>query len=153
MFGISRTTLLYYDKIGLLHPTSRTENGYRFYEESAVNRLQQILLFKNAGVPLAQIKNLIIAEESVIIGLLMKQLGELNTEINVIKQRQQYIINILANTCIAKNIKNMDKKNLDIILQNAGIDKNHKIDWHSEFEKHSSEQHHNFLSMLGLSDN
>lgn len=43
--GISIRTLQYYDKIGLLHPTKYTESGYRLYDDTALEKLQQILLF------------------------------------------------------------------------------------------------------------
>ena len=43
--GVSRRTLQYYDKIGLLRPTEYTESGYRLYDDAALERLQQILLF------------------------------------------------------------------------------------------------------------
>lgn len=42
--GVSVRTLQYYDKMGLLHPTARTEAGYRLYDDAALERLQQILL-------------------------------------------------------------------------------------------------------------
>ena len=43
--GISIRTLQYYDKLGLL-PAMRTESGYRLYDDAALERLQQILLFR-----------------------------------------------------------------------------------------------------------
>ena len=43
--GISIRTLQYYDKLGLL-PAMRTESGYRLYDDAALERLQQILLFQ-----------------------------------------------------------------------------------------------------------
>jgi DNA-binding transcriptional MerR regulator len=150
MFAISRTALLYYDKIGLLCPTYRDDKGYRFYEDSDINRLRQIMLFRDAGLPLEQIKNLIVSEESAIVGLLMKRLGELNDEISMIKRYQRFIITILEKTFIAKNMNNLDAEKFETILKIAGIDKSHKQDWHTEFEKHSPEQHQNFLSMLGV---
>ena len=44
--GVSIRTLQYYDKIGLLHPAHRTQAGYRLYDDAALERLQQILLFR-----------------------------------------------------------------------------------------------------------
>ena len=45
--GVSIRTLHYYDSIGLLRPTQVTESGYRLYDETALERLQYILLFGN----------------------------------------------------------------------------------------------------------
>ena len=53
--GISIRALQYYDKIGLLPPTQHTEAGYRLYDEAALARLQQILLFRELEFPLKDI--------------------------------------------------------------------------------------------------
>ena len=47
--GVSVRTLQYYDKIGLLHPTEYTQAGYRLYDDTALEKLQQILLFRELG--------------------------------------------------------------------------------------------------------
>ena len=44
--GVSIRTLQYYDTIGLLKPIEYTESGYRLYDDTSLERLQQILLFK-----------------------------------------------------------------------------------------------------------
>ena len=57
--GVTNRTLHYYDEIGLLHPASYGENGYRYYGEEAVLRLQQILFFRELDLSLEQIKAII----------------------------------------------------------------------------------------------
>lgn len=54
--GVSVRTLHYYDEIGLLKPAAVGANGYRRYDEAAVYRLQQILFYRELGLPLAQIR-------------------------------------------------------------------------------------------------
>lgn len=54
--GISVRTLHYYDQIGLLPPTGKSEGGYRLYDEKAQETLQQILFFREFDLPLGQIK-------------------------------------------------------------------------------------------------
>jgi MerR family transcriptional regulator, thiopeptide resistance regulator len=54
--GITRRTLHYYDEIGLLKPARIGENGYRYYGEEALLRLQQILLYRQLDIPLDQVK-------------------------------------------------------------------------------------------------
>ena len=54
--GISIRTLQYYDKIGLLTPAMRTEAGYRLYDDTALERLQQILLFRELEFSLSDIR-------------------------------------------------------------------------------------------------
>lgn len=54
--GISARTLHYYDEIGLFVPTSKSEAGYRLYDDKALETLQQILFFREFGIPLKEIK-------------------------------------------------------------------------------------------------
>lgn len=57
--GVSVRTLQYYDSIGLLSPSERTESGYRLYGEKELERLQQILLFRELEFPLKDIGRII----------------------------------------------------------------------------------------------
>ena len=57
--GVSIRTLQYYDSIGLLKPAEYTESGYRLYDDAAMERLQQILLFRELEFPLKEIKEII----------------------------------------------------------------------------------------------
>lgn len=54
--GISVRTLHYYDEIGLLKPTEKSEAGYRLYDDEALETLQQILFFREFDIPLKEIK-------------------------------------------------------------------------------------------------
>lgn len=57
--GVSVRTLHYYDKIGLLHPAAVTGAGYRQYDDTDLERLQQILLFRELEFPLKEIKKIL----------------------------------------------------------------------------------------------
>ena len=54
--GISVRALHYYDEIGLFRPTAVSEAGYRLYDDKALERLQQILFFREFDMPLRDIK-------------------------------------------------------------------------------------------------
>ncbi len=56
--GITPRTLHYYDEIGLLKPSQVGDNGYRYYGEESLLRLQQILLYRQLELPLEEIKKL-----------------------------------------------------------------------------------------------
>jgi DNA-binding transcriptional MerR regulator len=53
--GVTTRTLRYYDEIGLLSPARTGDNGYRYYDEGSLLRLQQILFFRELEVPLKYI--------------------------------------------------------------------------------------------------
>ena len=57
--GVSIRALQYYDQIGLLRPSARTEAGYRLYDDADMERLQQILLFRELEFPLKEIKEIL----------------------------------------------------------------------------------------------
>lgn len=57
--GISIRTLRYYDEIGLLKPARISENQYRFYDDKTLEKLQEIMFFKEMDIPLETIKKLL----------------------------------------------------------------------------------------------
>lgn len=61
--GVSIRTLQYYDTIGLLKPIEYTKAGYRLYDDTTLERLQQILLFKELEFSLKEIKEIIDAPD------------------------------------------------------------------------------------------
>lgn len=56
--GVSIRTLRYYDEIGLLKPTELSDAGYRLYDSKALERLQEIMFFKELEIPLEDIKKI-----------------------------------------------------------------------------------------------
>jgi len=56
--GISVRTLHYYDQIGLLKPSQVTDAGYRLYDDEALEKLQQIMLYRELEFPLKDIRDI-----------------------------------------------------------------------------------------------
>lgn len=54
--GISTRTLRYYDQIGLLKPARINSSGYRIYGQDEVDKLQQIMFYREMGMPLEPMK-------------------------------------------------------------------------------------------------
>ena len=85
--GVSVRTLHHYDAIGLLPPTALTEAGYRLYDDTALARLQSILLFRELEFPLKDIKRILddpnfdqsaaLEDQIKLLELRRKQLGKL----------------------------------------------------------------------------
>lgn len=77
--GISSRTLRYYDEIGLLKPKRDAESNYRYYDESDVDTLQQILFFKEMSFELEKIKKIMkTLNKEKRIEILVKHLDELH---------------------------------------------------------------------------
>lgn len=56
--GVSIRTLRYYDEIGLLKPAKFTDSGYRLYDDQSLEKLQEILFFRELEIPLQEIKKI-----------------------------------------------------------------------------------------------
>lgn len=118
--GVSVRTLHHYDAIGLLKPAQTTEAGYRLYDDAALERLYLILLFRELGFALKEIRGILDAPDFDRSRVLEQQIALLET-----KQRHlEYITNM------ARGIKLMGVKHLDF----RGFDAN-KIDDYAEQAK------------------
>jgi DNA-binding transcriptional MerR regulator len=78
--GVSARTLRYYDEIGLLKPARIAESGYRLYGQAEVDLLQQILLYRELGFPLEEIKTLLAAPDFDRAEAFTRHLTELHTK-------------------------------------------------------------------------
>ena len=86
--GVSIRTLQYYDKIGLLHPAKYTEAGYRLYDDTALETLQQILLFRELEFPLKDIKEIIGSPD-------FDRSKALEQQIELLKLKKEHIENLI----------------------------------------------------------
>ena len=86
--GVSIRTLRYYDEIGLLPPADHTEGGYRLYDDTALERLQQILLFRELEFPLRDIVRIVSSPDFDRKKALEQQIELLELK----KQRLEYLI-------------------------------------------------------------
>lgn len=78
--GISSRTLRYYDEIGLLKPSFINESGYRYYDDNEVALLQQILFYKERGLDLQTIKEIIYRKDFDLYSALEEHLVSLEEE-------------------------------------------------------------------------
>ena len=82
MAGITPRTLHYYDEIGLLKPSRVGANGYRYYGEEALLRLQQILLYRELDLPLEDIQQIMGRRDFDVLSALELHKGELGKRID-----------------------------------------------------------------------
>ena len=101
--GVSVRTLHYYDELGLLYPMCIAENGYRIYGSKEVDKLQQILFYRELKVPLKRIKDIMDAPDYDKAKELEKQLQQL------LLQKEQLEL-LIQN--ISKTISNLKGENV-----------------------------------------
>ncbi|TQV81313.1 MerR family transcriptional regulator [Exilibacterium tricleocarpae] len=149
-FSVSRSTLLYYDKIGLLKPSGRSTANYRQYTQRDFDRMAQIATYKEAGLPLDSIAEILDSSNNEPSEILEKRLRHLNSEISRIRQQQQLIIRLLGKRSLLKTTKVMNKQQWVKILRASGMDDQAMRQWHIEFERDLPEVHSDFLESLGI---
>jgi len=108
MAGISVRTLQYYDSIGLLTPSGRTDAGYRLYDTDDLARLQQILLFRELEFPLKDIRDIIDSPG-------FDQARALAQQIELLELKREHIDNLLslARKLKSKGVDTVDFKAFD----------------------------------------
>jgi DNA-binding transcriptional MerR regulator len=101
--GVSIRTLQYYDKIGLLKPAEYTESGYRLYDDAALERLQQILLFRELEFPLKDIKDIVTRSD-------FDKRKALDQQIRLLELRKEHIENLIT---MCRGLKKRGVRHLD----------------------------------------
>lgn len=151
-FGLSRSTLLYYDRIGLLRPSGRNEAGYRLYSEQDVDRLKSICAYRDAGLSLTDIGNIIDNLEGPQRQLLEKRLQEIGQNIRTLQQQQQLLARMLKIKASSGPFHTTGKELWVEMFRAAGMDEAAMRSWHREFELRAPEDHHAFLLALDISE-
>lgn len=149
-YGLSRSTLIYYDKIGVLKPGGRSESNYRLYTKDDLHRMDRIMLFRGAGLSLESIGALLDKNDSDLNVSLEQRLYAINDEIQGLRDQQQVILRLLENQNHAGKTRVMDKETWVSILEASGLDDEGMRNWHVEFEKTSPEAHQDFLESIGI---
>ena len=120
--GVSIRTLQYYDKIGLLKPAEYTESGYRLYDDAALEKLQQVLLFRELEFPLKDIKDIITRSD-------FDKKKALDQQIGLLELKKEHIENLID---MCKGLKLRGVRHLDFTAFDSS-----KLD---EYAKRAKEQ-------------
>lgn len=149
--GLSRSTLLYYDRIGVLRATGRTGSGYRFYTDADRTRLERVRHFREAGLSLKEIRA-VLASSGGKPGtkLLEKRLSEISQNIVELKKQQRMVAGMLRRVAAGKQLATVDTQLWVEMLEAAGMDDAGKKRWHMEFERRAPAGHQEFLLSLGI---
>ena len=132
--GVSIRTLQYYDKIGLLHPTGYTDAGYRLYDDTDLERLQHILLFRELEFPLKDIKAIINSPD-------FDRGKALEQQIGLLKLKKEHIENLMN---FALGIKMLGVRHMDFKVFDRS-----KLD---EYSKQAKELYGNTLEYKKLQE-
>lgn len=104
--GVSVRTLQYYDGIGLLKPSGYTESGYRLYDDKAIDRLQQILLFKELELSLKEIKSILDAPN-------FDRSKVIEEQINLLTMKREHLDNLIN---FSRRVKLLGVRGMDFTV-------------------------------------
>lgn len=152
MFGLSRSTLLYYDRIGLLCPSGRSQAGYRLYAAADKERLALICSYRKAGLGLEDISRLLATANQGSETIIRQRLQAIAQEISQLLDQQRLLANMLKLQAGETCSLGVDKQTWIAMLRAAGMDEQAMCQWHSEFEQRAPQAHHAFLRSLGITE-
>jgi DNA-binding transcriptional MerR regulator len=152
--GLSRSTLLYYSRIGLLHPCGRSAANYRFYGERELERLQEICRLRRTGLPLADIASILDTDQHLAPSILRRRLAQIAHEIRQLQIQQRITLTLLHHPDLGRQeaAVMLTRERWTAMLAAAGLDDEGMHRWHFEFEKSAPEAHHHFLLSLGIAE-
>lgn len=111
--GVSVRALHHYDTIGLLKPTQVTEAGYRLYDDTALEKLYMILVFRELGLSLKEIADILHAPDYDRNRVLEKQIEWMQVRIGKLQDRIALAKGILTVGVKYMNFEDFDPKKMD----------------------------------------
>lgn len=135
--GVSVRTLHHYDSIDLLKPTDVTEAGYRLYDDAAVEKLYMILVFRELGLSLREIADILHAPEYDRNRVLEKQIALMQYRVEKLQNRITLAKGMLTIGVKYMNFESFDPKKLDEHCAQAKTLYG-KTDAYKEFEQKSA---------------
>jgi len=152
--NLSRSTVLYYESIGLLTRPRRSEGNYRVYGTKDLDRLRQICLYRDAGLTLSDIRSMLDAprdrtSENQASNVLRRRLAEIGEAIGRMREHQRAIARLLNTTGLRKD-RMITKEKWTSIMSSAGFTNEDMHRWHREFEKSAPQEHQEFLEFLHI---
>lgn len=149
--GLARASLLNYESLGLLKPSARSASGYRLYGADAIERLQSIRRFRDAGMSLKAIRTLLSpAASSESAQLLEERLIDVCKEIEQLRAQQKQLARLLTAPRLRRGRFEGGKQAWVALLRRAGMSETEMHDWHRLFETDAPQDHAAFLRSLGL---
>ena len=111
--GVSVRALHHYDAIGLLKPTQITEAGYRLYDETALERLYLILVFRELGLSLKEIGSILDASDDQRNRVLEQQIRQMQDKVTKLQNRISLAKGILVLGVNYMDFHNFNAKKID----------------------------------------
>jgi DNA-binding transcriptional MerR regulator len=148
--NLARSTVLYYESIGLVKRPKRSAGNYRVYSEKDLERLRQICTYRDAGLTLADIRSILDAPGSDAAAVLRRRLTELSAGIERLREHQRTIARLLKTTDQFRRLPVVTKEKFTAVLRASGFTEDDMRRLHAEFENNAPNEHQEFLEFLHI---
>ncbi len=148
--GLSRTTVLYYESLGLVRPARRSSGNYRVYSDADLARLREVCAYRASGLTLGDIRSILDRPRNEAAGVLQRRLIEIAGEIETLRDHQRAIARLLGGTNRLRRNLMITKDKWVAIMRAAGFSEEQMHRWHREFEKTAPAEHQEFLEFLHI---
>jgi len=148
--GLSRTTVLYYESLGLLKAARRSSGNYRIYTDADMARLRQVCVYRGAGLKLGDIRSILDRPRGEAAGVLQRRMLEIGREIETLREHQRAIARLIGGTNRLRRERMVTKQKWVEIMRAAGFSEQQMRRWHCEFEKSAPAEHQEFLEFLHI---
>lgn len=148
--NLARSTVLYYESIGLLTRPRRSAGNYRVYAEKDLDQLRQICFYRDAGLTLADIRSILDAPKSDAAAVLRRRLAELGAGMERLREHQRAIARLLKTTDRLRRLPVVTKEKFTAVLRASGFSEEDMRRLHSEFETSAPNEHQEFLEFLHI---
>ncbi|MEO8597938.1 MAG: MerR family transcriptional regulator [Candidatus Solibacter sp.] len=148
--NLARSTVLYYESIGLLTRPKRSAGNYRIYGGKDLERLRQICTYRDAGLTLADIRSILDASGGNAAAVLRRRLEELSQGIERMREHQRALARLLATTDRFRRLPVVTKEKFTAVLRAAGFSEEDMRRLHGEFESSAPTEHQEFLEFLHI---
>lgn len=142
--GVARTTIQYYEQVGLLMPAARTHAGHRQYSQAEADRVRQISACRAAGLTLDAIRALIAGASQP--EAIARRLDDINRAMELLREQRAALLR-MQDAELA-----LDQQAWDRLLQATSLDDAAMHRWHTVFERQNPDAHRAFLLSLGISE-
>ena len=132
--GVSVRTLHHYDQIGLLNPTEVTDAGYRLYDDGALDKLYMILVYRELGLSLNEISNILDAPDYDRNRVLEHQIQMMQERVEKLQNRISFARGMLTLGVKYMDFEGFNPKKIDEYSQQAKVLYG-KTDAYKEFEQ------------------
>lgn len=144
--NVPRTTILYYEQVGLVAPVARSAAGYRLYSETELARVRQICAYRATGLTLEAIRGLLAGGDKP--AAIAKRLEDIQRAMTRLREQQALLVQLLGGGALPP----VPADPFEDLFKEKGLDDAAMHRWHVVFERQNPDGHRAFLLSLGLSD-